>query len=113
MKSVWDWLLTPPASGDVLNPVSAAYVGVFLVGFVVSAYKLRVESIPHAEGDATEDRILPCARLSVRIFGAGLVFFAVRALQIDPLLLGAPIWMVAAVIALIVARWRCVEVRRA
>jgi hypothetical protein len=95
-----------------LTPLSAVYLAVFLVGFVVSAYRLRGEGCPTAEADATDDRILPCARISLSIFGSGLVFFAMRALQIDPLLLAAPIWMVAAVFALIVTGWRCIELRR-
>jgi hypothetical protein len=112
MKSVWDWLITPPASSDVLTPLSAAYLGVFLIGFVASAYRPRGDGCPAAEADSTDGRDLPCARIGLWIFGAGLVFFAVRALQIDPFLLAAPIWMVAAVIALLVAGWRCFDARR-
>jgi hypothetical protein len=112
MNAIWDRLITPPAAGDVLNLVSAAYLVVYLVGFVACAYWLREVQSPVADaGDVAESR-RDCVRTGLGIFGAGLVFFAIRALQIDPLWLGAPIWMIAAVIALMVAGWRCVEARR-
>ena len=112
MRAIWDRLITPPAAGDVLNLISAAYLVVFLVGFVACAYWLREEHGTDAAAAQVMERRRTCARTGLWIFGAGLVFFAIRALQIDPLWLGAPIWMIAAVIASMVAGWRCVDSRR-
>lgn len=112
MRAIWERLTTPPAAGDVLNPVSAVYLLVFLTGFLATAYWLREDRCPVADSDGKREQRRSCARIGLWVFGAGLVFFAVRALQIDPLWLGAPIWMVAAVIALMFTGWRCLELRR-
>jgi hypothetical protein len=112
MKVIWDWLITPPPTADLLNPLSGAYLVVFLAGFIITAYRERSHDCPVAETDPGEDRKPPCARIGLWIFGIGLVFLAVRTLQIDPLRLGAPVWMIAAVIALVVAGCRCFDVRR-
>jgi uncharacterized membrane protein YadS len=112
MKNIWDVLLTPPASDDVLNPLSVVYLVVFVVGFLVVAYWLRGEGSPAAVASAAEEWSRSCLRICLCIFGAGLVFFAVRALQITPLFLGAPIWMILAVVALVVAAWRWIAEQR-
>ena len=43
------------------------------------------------------------------IFGPGLFFFGVGALQINPLSFGEPIWLVGSVIALVIAGYRCLR----
>jgi len=112
MKVIWDWLTSPAAASDAVNPLSGVYVVVFLVGFVVTAWKLRGEALLVGGANPGDERALPCAQIGLWIFGAGLVFFLVRVLQIEPLMLGAPLWMVAAVVALIFAGWRCASMRR-
>ena len=111
MRAVWDWLFTPPTLGNVLNPLSGLYLIVFLAGFVVSAYRLRDEIGTAPAHGAMADQSRRCARDGLVICGAGLVFFAVRTLQINPLLLAAPIWMILALLALLFAGWRCVAER--
>lgn len=107
MSALWHLLTTPPAADDVLTPFSAIYLVVFLSGFLASAFLVRSRCCSHSAGGDLLTRLWPCARLGVGVSGAGLVFFAVRALQINPLALGAPIWMIAAVVALFVGSWRC------
>jgi hypothetical protein len=43
------------------------------------------------------------ARIALWIFGAGLFFFGVRALGINPFSFGAPIWLWLCLLALVVA----------
>jgi cell division protein FtsW (lipid II flippase) len=99
VNALWSWLTTPPTYESVLDPFAALYLAVFSIGFVFSAYA----SGPGAnrfDHDARFEGMQRWATAGIGVFGAGLFFFAVRALQINPLSFGAPIWMLASVIAL-------------
>ncbi len=55
-----------------------------------------VRLLPHPE----VRRVLAgYAPMSAALFGSGLFFFGVRALQIDPLRFAAPIWLVLSLVA--------------
>ncbi|MCC6315572.1 MAG: hypothetical protein IT337_16360 [Thermomicrobiales bacterium] len=55
--------------------------------------------VPHP---ARRRMIRRLSEIAAMIFGSGLFFFGIRALQIDPLSLGAPIWLWLCLIALVV-----------
>jgi hypothetical protein len=109
LASVWTWLTTPPTTNEVLDPFGVMYLIVFGVGFIACAYLSgdggeRVASnAGHAAG------LRHWASLGLWVFGPGLVVFGVRALQINPLALGMPIWMAGFFVALVVFAARCVK----
>jgi hypothetical protein len=101
VTALWSWLTTPPTYQGVLDAFTALYLVVFALGFVASAYL----SGPRASQPSVTTRsegLRRWATTGAAVFGAGLFFFAVRALQINPLTFGAPIWMVACVIVLLI-----------
>jgi hypothetical protein len=101
------WLLTPPPFNDVLDPFGSVFLIVFATGFVVCAYATRPEAIAGALDGGNRGRRTRCANAGVGIFGAGLFFFAIRALQLEDLPFGAPIWMVAAAVVAALFVIRC------
>jgi hypothetical protein len=91
-----------PASPTFSTRFGLVVVAVFGIGFVVSAYLTGSggNNVAGVELEAAE--IHHWATVGLWIFGPGLYFFAMRALQINPLSFGEPIWLVASIFALIV-----------
>src|SRR5690242_6282008 len=106
MTGVWNWLITPPATDSVLDLFGIVYLIVFAAGFVVCAYASGPGAAQVARNTGQLQGILQWANIGLAVFGAGLFFFGVRALQIDPLSFGSPIWMVAMVLVLVMAAVR-------
>jgi hypothetical protein len=107
MESVRAWLLSPPDLNGVLDLFGSIYAIAFVVGFVASAYAARPMNV-----SAPDD--LPLARLQSRranigtaVFGVGLFFLGIRALQLEVLLFSARIWMVASALVAAVFIIRC------
>jgi hypothetical protein len=107
MTGVWTWLITPPATDSVLDLFGIVYLIVFAAGFVVCAYASGPGAAQVARNTVQLQGILQWANIGLAVFGTGLFFFGVRALQIDPLSFGSPIWMVAMVLVLVMAAVRC------
>jgi hypothetical protein len=101
MSAIWTWLFSPPGYSSVIDPFTAVFVLVGGAGFVTSAYLAG----PGGDRIALSERHLAQLRgranAGLWIFGAGLVVFGVRALQIDALTLGAPVWLVASSVAVV------------
>ena len=102
---MWDALTTPVGAADVFSPLADLFLVVFCLGFF--------GSIVLYNGGARKLGAHPMIRRTLRryagwgiaIFGAGLFFFGVRALQINPFTFGMPLWLwlcAAAAIVLIV-----------
>jgi hypothetical protein len=109
MADFWTWLNTPPTVEQVLDPFAVVYLLVFGVGFVASAYLNGPHAAPLAGNAIQREGIVHWSFVGLWIFGPGLFFFGVRALQINPLSMGEPIWLVASVIAAAIAGIRCVQ----
>ncbi len=108
----WDYLTTPPASADVLDPFTIFYVAVMLVGFVGAAYiYYRPWTKPFGRYFRRRAVMKACG-IAMWVFGAGLFFFLIRLLQINPMSLGEPIWMWLSLLAVIgMAAWIVVAAR--
>jgi hypothetical protein len=89
----WDYLTTPPASNDVLDAVTIVFLALFLVGFVVAAY-VYYRPWTRPFGRLFRRRaVMKVCNIAMWIFGAGLFFFLIRLLQINPITFGEPIWL--------------------
>ena len=109
MEALWTWLNTPPGVGDVLNVFGFVFAAVFALGFLASAYLAGPAGQAMARNPLEANAIGHWATVGLWIFGPGLFFFAMRALQINPLTFGEPIWLVASIIALIAAAVRLAD----
>jgi hypothetical protein len=107
LEAGWNWLITPPGANSVFDPFGAAFFVVFSIGFVASSYLLGPGAGLIAKNASQLAGLKRWATIGLSLFGTGLFFFGVRALQINPLWFGAPVWMVMCVVALIIAANRC------
>jgi hypothetical protein len=108
MESLWIWLSTPPAKGEVLDALGVFSLLLFAPGFVVSAYLSGPGADRLTKDPVQLAGIRYWASTGLWVFGAGLFFFGARAMQINPLSFGEPKWLVGSVVAVIVAVARCV-----
>jgi protein-S-isoprenylcysteine O-methyltransferase Ste14 len=86
-------LVSPPPPGDVLSPFWLVSLAVFVAGFVVGIALDGDALAPLLPNPAVRRLLGRYARPASLLFGVGLVLFGVRVLQIDPLRLAAPVWL--------------------
>ncbi len=98
----WDYLTTPPASGDVLDVFAIIYAVVFMGGFVAAGYLNRRPWTKPFGSMFRRKAVMRASGAAMWVFGAGVFFFLIRILQINPITLGEPFWMWLSVLALIV-----------
>jgi hypothetical protein len=105
----WDNLTRTPAAADVFSLPALLFFVVFAIGFVAAAYFTNQGARRFASHPVKRRGIQHCAGIALYIFGAGLFFFGMRALNINPFSFGAPIWMWLSVLALIVLVVYCLR----
>jgi hypothetical protein len=101
MNAIWMSLVTPPGYSRVLDPFTAVFVLIVGLGFVISAYLAGPGAERIALSELQLAQLRRRANVGLWVFGAGLVVFGVRALQIDALTLGAPVWLIACSVAVV------------
>jgi hypothetical protein len=109
MESLATWLGTPPTKNEVLDPFGAFCLLLHVPGFVVSAYLAGPGADRLAKNPIQLTGIRHWASIGLWLFGAGLFFVGVRAMQINPLSLGQPIWLLGSVVATVIVAARCVD----
>ena len=103
----WDSLTQTPDAANVFSLPALIYFVVFAIGFVTAAYLSNQGARRFGGTPVTRRGIQHCATIALYVFGAGLFFFGVRALNINPFSFGAPIWMWLSVLAVIVFAIYC------
>jgi hypothetical protein len=98
----WDYLNTVPPNTDVVDGWTIICLFVFAVGFLVSGLVFFRPGMPPLRGLFSRITIQNAAAAGTWIFGAGLFFFLVQLLQIDPFTFGRRIWMFLALITSLV-----------
>jgi hypothetical protein len=109
MGSLWTWLSTPPGTNEVLDLFGALCLLLFAPGYLLSAYLAGPGASRLAKNSIQFAGIRYWATIGLWVFGAGLFFFGVRALQINPLAFGAPIWLIVCVLAVVFTATRCID----
>ncbi len=109
MDSLGIWLSSPPTKDGVLDLFGAFCLLLLAPGFVVSAYLAGPGAVRLAKNLVQLAGIRHWASIGLWLFGAGLFFFGVRAMQINPLSFGQPIWLLGSIVAIVYAATRCVE----
>jgi hypothetical protein len=109
MESLIAWLITPPAMGEVLDLFGALCLLIFAPGYVLSAYLAGPGAGRLGKNPVQATGIKHWALIGLWVFGTGLFFFGARALQINPLWFGAPIWLLGSTVAVVFATARCLN----
>lgn len=97
----WGYLTSPPDSTNVLNAFSIIYLLVFLSGFVIASYVYYRPWTQPFGRLYRRTTVKRACTIAMWVFGAGLFFFLIRIVQINPLTLGQPIWMWLSIVALV------------
>jgi threonine/homoserine/homoserine lactone efflux protein len=95
----WGYMTTPPGSGKVLDPFGIAFLIVFGVGFLVSLILSNDGARRFVQHPVARRVIRRLAGIALIVFGAGIFFFAIRALEINPFTFGLPLWLWLCVLA--------------
>lgn len=90
---MWDALSTPAGVADVFSPLADIFLAVFCLGFIASILLYNGGARRAASHPMTRRALRRAAGWGIAIFGAGLFFFGVRALQINPFGFGMPLWL--------------------
>lgn len=97
----WDNLTRTPAAADVFSLPAIVFFVVFAIGFVGAAFLSNYGARRFGGNPVKRRAIQHLAGIALYVFGAGLFFFGVRALNINPFSFGSPIWMWLSVVAVI------------
>ena len=97
----WDSLTSAAGTDEVFNPFGVAFLVVFGVGFLVSLV-LYNDGARRYLGHSLKRRVVRRgAGIAATVFGIGLFFFGIRALQINPLGLGMRLWLWLSLLAVV------------
>ena len=96
---MWQALTTPVGTDSALSRLAVLYLLLFALGFAGSVLVANDRLVREGAGPATRDAIRRAAARGVGVFGAGLFFFGVRVLQINPFGFGMPLWLALCAIA--------------
>ena len=109
MDNLWTRLTSLPPADETFSVLAVLYLVVFAAGFIISVVLANQGSRRLARHPVTRRAIRHCATIGTYVFGAGIFFFGVRALNINPFSFGAPLWMWLSVIAVIIFALYCLR----
>lgn len=97
----WDYLNTVPPSNDVIDGWSILLLTIFGAGFLIASVYFYRPGLPPFRGKIRRKSVQFGAGVALWIFGAGVFFFLIQLLQIDPFTFGRRIWMFLTLLAVI------------
>ena len=97
----WEELSTLPRSDDVFNSFAIAFVVVFSIGFIASSFLYNNGARRFVDHPVTLRVLHRAGSIAMIVFGLGLFFFGIRALQINPFSFGVPFWLWLCILAAI------------
>jgi hypothetical protein len=95
----WDYLTTRPGENEVFGPFAILYLIAFAVGFVASIIVYNGAARRLFPNPVIHKMARRWSAYAMTIFGLGLFFFAVRALQITMLTFEMRLWMWLCILA--------------
>jgi hypothetical protein len=100
----WEYMRTVPGTNEVFGPLAVIYLIVFGLGFVLSVFLYNDGARRYIDHPLKRRVLRRGAGIATAVFGAGLFFFGIRVLQIDPFTFGRRLWLwLSALAALIMA----------
>ena len=96
----WDYLSTVPGPNEVFGPLAIMYLACFCVGFAVSLLIYNNHGKQLFSNPVMFRLVRRWAGWALVVFGAGIFFFLIRALQINPFTFAMRFWMWVTVLGL-------------
>ncbi len=101
-----NYLGTLPASGDVFGPFAIGFAVVFAIGFLATVVVYNGGGRPLFPNNVLFRMARKWAGWGLCVFGLGLFFFVIRALQINPFGFGKHAWLwICILLALVWIAW--------
>jgi hypothetical protein len=97
----WDYLSTVPGPNEVFGPLAILYLVAFIAGFAVSLAVYNNQGKKLFPNPVMFRLVRHWAGWASVVFGAGIFFFLIRALQINPFTFAMRFWMWVTVLALL------------
>ena len=97
----WDYLSTVPGQNEVWGPFAILYVAIYALGFALSVVLYNGGGRSIFPNHVMYRMIKRRSSWALLVFGAGLFFFVVRALQINPFTFAMRFWMWVTVLGLV------------
>ena len=98
----WEYLSTVPGQNEVWGPLAILYVLAYAVGFAISLVIYNGGGRRLFPNPVMYRMLKRWSSWALLVFGAGLFFFAIRALQINPFTFAMRFWMWVTVVGLAV-----------
>ncbi len=89
----WDYLTTVPGPNEVFGPFAIVYLLLFIAGIAVSVLLYNGVGRKLFPNPVLFNMARRWGGIGVIVFGFGLFFFGIRALQINPFNFGMRIWL--------------------
>jgi phosphoglycerol transferase MdoB-like AlkP superfamily enzyme len=89
----WNYLSTVPGPNEVFGPLAIMYLAVFVVGFIVALILYNNHGRALFSNPVMFRMFRKWSGWALVVFGAGLFFFLIRALQINPFTFAMRFWM--------------------
>jgi hypothetical protein len=97
----WDYLTTRPGENEVFGPFAVLYLTVFALGFLITIIVYNGGARKIFPNPVLHRMARKWSGFAVTLFGLGLFFFGIRALQITLLTFEMRIWMWLCILALV------------
>ncbi|MDQ3222222.1 MAG: hypothetical protein M3Q75_01920 [Gemmatimonadota bacterium] len=97
----WDYLSTVPGQNEVWGPFAILYIAIYGIGFVVGMVLYNGGGRSLFPNHVMYRMLKRWSSWALLVFGAGLFFFVVRALQINPFTFAMRFWMWLTVLGLV------------
>jgi hypothetical protein len=97
----WEYLTRVPKAEEAYGPFAIAFVIVFVVGLATTLVAGRILSRSFKDHALNRRLAARGSQIMAWVFGVGLLFFALRALEIP--LLGMRLWLYLSALAVLVA----------
>lgn len=89
----WDYLTTVPGPNEVFGPLAVLFLILFGVGFAISVVLYNGWGRAAFPNPVLFRMARRWAAWGVVVFGLGIFFFVIRAVQINPFTFGERIWL--------------------
>lgn len=96
----WDYLSTVPGPNEVFGPLAILYLIVFVAGFILSLLIYNNQGKQLFPNPVAYRIVRRWVGWVLVAFGAGIFFFLIRALQINPFTFAMRFWMWVTVLAI-------------
>lgn len=110
----WDYLTTAPATDDVFDVFGTACLVLFVVGFVASLLLSNDVGRRFVRHPVRRRLLRRIGGAGTAIFGAGIFFFGIRALNFPLFTFERPIWLLLTLLVAVAAAiyfWRVARTR--